>query len=212
MPLSLPPLYVICDADVCARAGWRLTDFANACLAGGARLLQVRAKTLSSGEFLTASESIVGMARPAGATVIINDRADIARLSGADGVHIGQDDLPPFAVRRVVGGDAVVGLSTHSAPQLEAACDEPVSYLAVGPIFTTATKATGYEPQGLDVVRAAAVVAQAHGLPLVAIGGITLSRARSVIDAGAQSVAAVSDLLVAGDPAARVREYVRALC
>ena len=211
MSVPLPPLYVICDADVCAGAGWRLPDFAAACLDGGATLLQVRAKQLSGREFLDVAEAIVALARPAGGTVIINDRADIARLSGASGVHVGQEDLRPFAVRRIVGGAAVVGLSTHSAAQLADALEEPVSYVAIGPVFGTATKNTGYDPRGLEVVLAAAEAARAHQLPLVAIGGITLSRARMVIEAGAQSVAVISDLLSTGDPAGRVREFLRAL-
>lgn len=211
MSVPLPPLYVICDADVCAGAGWRLPDFAAACLDGGATLLQVRAKQLSGREFLDVAEAIVALARPAGGTVIINDRADIARLSGASGVHVGQEDLRPFAVRRIVGGAAVVGLSTHSDAQLADALEEPVSYVAIGPVFGTATKNTGYDPRGLEVVLAAAEAARAHQLPLVAIGGITLSRARMVIEAGAQSVAVISDLLSTGDPAGRVREFLRAL-
>lgn len=211
--MSFPssPLYVICDADICAGAGWRLPDFAAACLDGGARLLQVRAKQLSGREFLEAAEAIVALAQTAGATVLINDRADIARLSGAGGVHVGQEDLPPFAVRRIVGGDAVVGLSTHSVAQLAEALDEPVSYVAIGPVFGTVTKDTGYEPRGLDVVRAAAAAAGKQQVPLVAIGGITLSRARTVIEAGAQSVAIISDLVSTGDPAGRVRDLLRAL-
>ena len=211
MSVPLPPLYVICDADVCAGAGWRLPDFAAACLDGGATLLQVRAKQLSGREFLDVAEAIVALARPAGGTVIINDRAYIARLSGASGVHVGQEDLRPFAVRRIVGGAAVVGLSTHSDAQLADALEEPVSYVAIGPVFGTATKNTGYDPRGLEVVLAAAEAARAHQLPLVAIGGITLSRARMVIEAGAQSVAVISDLLSTGDPAGRVREFLRAL-
>lgn len=211
MSVPLSPLYVICDADVCGGAGWRLPDFAAACLDGGATLLQVRAKELSGREFLDTAEAIVALARPRGATVIINDRADIARLSGASGVHVGQEDLPPFAVRRIVGGDAVVGLSTHSDAQLAAAFEEPVSYVAIGPVFGTATKDTGYDPRGIEVVRAAAEAARAQQLPLVAIGGITLSRARLVIEAGAQSVAVISDLLSTGDPAGRVQEFLRAL-
>jgi thiamine-phosphate pyrophosphorylase len=209
--VSLSPLYVVCDVEACAGAGWRPTDYVAACLDGGAKLLQLRAKMLPGREFLEAAEAIVVLARPAGATVIVNDRADIAHLAGADGVHVGQDDLKPFAVRRIVGSGVHVGLSTHSGTQLQAAFDEPVSYVAVGPVFGTATKATGYEPQGLAVVRAAASAAGAHELPLVAIGGITLSRARSVLDAGASSVAVISDLLATGDPEGRVRAYLRAL-
>jgi thiamine-phosphate pyrophosphorylase len=158
-------------------------------------------------------EEVIARARPAGATVIVNDRADVARLSGADGVHLGQEDLPPASARQIVGGAAIVGLSTHSADQVRQACRQPVDYIAVGPVFGTATKDTGYDQVGTALVaQAAAIVAGAGAaLPLVAIGGITLDRAREVIDAGAQCVAVISDLLSTGDPERRVREYVEAL-
>jgi thiamine-phosphate pyrophosphorylase len=138
--------------------------------------------------------------------VIVNDRADIARLSGAAGVHVGQDDLTPAHVRAVVGPAAIVGLSTHTPGQIDRAAQEPVDYLAVGPVFGTDTKATGYAPIGIEAVRRAA--ASTRGRPLVAIGGITRARARSVLDAGAGAVAVISDLLEGGDPAARVREFL----
>jgi thiamine-phosphate pyrophosphorylase len=202
------PLYVICDADVCARAGWTLPDFAFACLDGGATLLQLRAKRLASGPFFDQATAVVRRADAARATVIVNDRADLARLSGAAGVHVGQDDLSAAQARALVGPDAIVGLSTHTADQLDAALREPVSYVAMGPVFGTVTKDTGYETIGLEAVRVAAARAAAHGMPLVAIGGITLARARAVIDAGAQSVAVISDLLVMGDPRSRVREFL----
>lgn len=205
------PLYVICDADVCAGAGWTLADFAGACLDGGARLLQVRAKGFSGREFLQAAEALVARAAPVGATVIINDRADLAAMTGAHGVHVGQDDLPPAAARRLVGEAAIVGISTHDDAQIGRAVGEPVSYVAFGPVFGTATKATGYDPQGLDAMRSAAARVHAQGLPLVAIGGITLARARAVREAGAQSVAVISDLLSTRDPAARVRQFLEAL-
>src|SRR6185437_2968532 len=147
----------------------------------------------------------------AGATVIVNDRADIAKLSGDDGVHVGQDDLAPVLVRRIVGDAAIVGLSTHTSAQLDAACGAPVSYVAIGPVFATNTKATGYEAIGVERVRAAASVAAARGLQLVAIGGITLENAASVLAAGATSVAVIGDLLSGGDPEGRVRGYLSAL-
>jgi thiamine-phosphate pyrophosphorylase len=141
--------------------------------------------------------------------VIVNDRADIARISGADGVHVGQDDLAPVSVRAIVGDEAIVGLSTHTPEQLAAACEIRVmTYVAIGPVFATSTKPTGLHAVGLDRVRAAAEVTRARGLPLVAIGGITLDRAASVLRAGAASVAVISDLLGTGEPEARVRAYV----
>jgi len=162
-------------------------------------------------EFLATASAVVQLARRHQARVIINDRADIARLAGADGVHVGQEDLTPAAVRAILGDTAIVGLSTHSVEQIDLAVLEPVTYIAVGPVFGTATKATGYEQVGLDMVREAARRASARGLPLVAIGGITLENAISVLQAGAASVAVISDLLATGDPEARVRAYVERL-
>ena len=207
----LPRLYAVCDADVCACGGWRLTDFAAACLEGGARLLQIRAKRAASKTFLEDTTSIVDLARRAGARVIVNDRADIARLAGADGVHVGQEDLGASAVRAIVGRAAIVGLSTHTPGQIETAVREPISYLAVGPVFGTATKTTGYQAVGINLVARASAAGAARGIPVVAIGGITLERAPEVIAAGAASVAVISDLLAGGDPAARVAAYVERL-
>lgn len=198
----------MCDADVCARASWTLVDYAAACLAGGAKLLQIRAKALAGRDFLEAATAIVARASESGATVIVNDRADIARLSGAAGVHVGQDDLAPAQVRGILGPGSIVGLSTHTAAQLERALREPIDYVAVGPVFGTDTKATGYQPIGVEAVRSAAARAAAHDIPLVAIGGITRDRALEVLAAGARSVAMISDLLVGGDPTARVREFL----
>jgi thiamine-phosphate pyrophosphorylase len=147
----------------------------------------------------------------AGARVVVNDRADVARLAGAAGVHVGQDDLAPEAVRRIVGPDRIIGLSTHTIAQLDAAVREPVDYLAIGPVFGTASKATGYDAVGLEMVTRAAERAHARGLPLVAIGGITSDNAADVIRAGADSVAVISDLIATGDPRARVREYLERL-
>src|SRR5204862_2763835 len=115
---------------------------------------------------------IVERARAAGATVIVNDRADIASLSRADGVHVGQDDLSPADARKIVGDTACVGLSTHTLDQVDAALAQPISYLAVGPVFGTSTKATGYAAVGLSRVREAAARSRSAGVPVVAIGGI----------------------------------------
>lgn len=209
--VTLPKLCAICDKEVSAAAGWPLIDLAQAFLDGGARLLQVRAKGAASGWLLDTSLAIVARARAADAIVIVNDRADIARLAGAAGVHLGQDDLGPEAARTIVGRDAVVGRSTHTADELEAALAEPIDYAAVGPVFSTPTKATGREPAGLVGVSRAAASANRRALWLVAIGGITLTLAPDVIRAGADSVAVISDLLAGGDPEARVRAYLAAL-
>jgi thiamine-phosphate pyrophosphorylase len=202
------PLCAICDADACARAGWTLVDFAAACLDGGARFLQVRAKVASSGWLLEAAQAVMRRAEGSGALIIVNDRADIARLASAGGVHVGQDDLIPSAIRPMLGNTARIGLSTHTVGQIEAASGQPIDYLAIGPVFGTATKATGYDAVGLERVGQASVRARAANLPLVAIGGITLDRALDVLRAGAQSVAVIADLLSTGDPHARVRAYL----
>jgi thiamine-phosphate pyrophosphorylase len=209
------PLNAIVDVEVAGRAGWSPVDLAAAYLGGGARFLQVRAKTLSSGAFLTLASRICETAHAVGAVVIVNDRADVARLSGADGLHLGRDDLPLTGARAIVGVDAIVGVSTHTEPQIDAAIGQPVSYVAVGPVFRTSTKTTGYDRVGLDRLRYAAARLEAqHGTRprgLVAIGGITLDTAADVIEAGATAVAIITDLLSTGDPEARVRAYLARL-
>jgi thiamine-phosphate pyrophosphorylase len=209
--VTLPRLYVVLDSDVAERFRWSIIDLACACLAGGARLLQVRAKHLASGPMVELCERVVAEARPANARVIVNDRGDVARLADAAGVHVGQDDLAPDLVRRVVGPDLFVGLSTHTRDQVARALASPIDYLAVGPVFDTATKETGYERVGLDLVRLAAAEAAPVGMPVVAIGGITLEQAPSVLEAGAASVAVISDLLTGGDPEGRTRAFVARL-
>jgi len=197
------------DTDLAVRAGWEPIDLARAFLDGGAMLIQLRAKELSSAAFLDLADAAVRLARPYQANIIVNDRADIALMSGAAGVHVGQDDLPPSAARRLMGEAAVVGLSTHSVAQVERALREPISYVAVGPVFGTRSKDTGYAAVGLELVGNAARLA--GELPIVAIGGITLENARSVIEAGATSVAVISDLLVGNDPRSRTQAFVQAL-
>ena len=205
---GIPSLCAIVDAEAAARAGWTAIDLAHALLAGGARFLQLRAKQWPGRVFFDTAAALVELARASGAIVIVNDRADIARLAGATGVHVGQEDLAPRVIRPIVGDDAVVGLSTHTVEQLDRAFDEPIDYVAIGPVFGTVTKQTGYEAIGVDRVADAARRASARGLPLVAIGGITLDRAASVIEAGATSIAVIGDLLVTGDPEARTREFL----
>jgi len=204
-----PALHAILDVDTAERAGWAPADLARAFLGGGAAWIQIRAKQRPSADFLELCDSVVRSAEAHRATVIVNDRADLALLSGATGVHVGQDDLTPASVRRLLGPDAIVGYSTHTTDQFDAALFEPVSYIAVGPVFGTRTKETGYEAVGLELVSAAA--ARASGRPLVAIGGITLDRVPGVIAAGASAVAVIGDLLAGNDPAKRVADYIRVL-
>ena len=199
--------------DTAQRAGWTPLDLAAAFLNGGARFLQIRAKSLAGAAFLDLASRIREIAHAAGAILVVNDRAEIARLAGADGVHVGQDDLTAAAARAIVGPSAVIGLSTHTGPQIDAAVRQPVTYVAVGPVFVTSTKATGYDAVGLDLVRYAAkqLAFSAGDAGLVAIGGITLDRAVDVIEAGATSIAVITDLIASGDPEARVRAYLARL-
>jgi len=192
---------------VAAAAGWTALALAEQLLAGGATVIQIRAKRLASGPFLDLCDAVVALARGRGARIVVNDRVDLAVLSGAAGAHVGQEDLSPGAARTQLGPDAIIGCSTHDAAQIARAAGEPVSYIAVGPVFGTRTKATGYDAVGLDLVRAARRLAPAH--PIVAIGGITLDRAQSVLDAGATAVAVIGDLVAGGDPAAQVASYNR---
>jgi thiamine-phosphate pyrophosphorylase len=205
--VRLPPLYAIVDVEVAERFGMSPLAAVRACLAGGARCLQVRAKRLASGEFLTLTREVMAAAAWSEALVIVNDRVDIAKIGGAHGVHLGQEDLAPSAARQMLGGGAIIGISTHTRGQFRAASAEPVDYVAVGPVFGTRTKHTGYSAVGLELVREATRLA----LPIVAIGGITLTNGRSVLDAGAASVAIISDLFTGGGPEDRVRELVAAL-
>ena len=207
---SPPKIYPIVDADVCAAAGHTPADVARAFLSAGATWLQLRCKSMPSGPFLDLAFAMIEDVRKANATLIINDRADIAVLSGAHGLHVGQTDLTPVDSRRVIGTAAILGLSTHTMEQWQAAVREPVSYIAIGPTFGTGTKDTGYQAVGLATVTQASSAAAVHGLPTVAIGGITIDNARSVIDAGASAVAVISDLLKK-DPETRFKEFLRAL-
>jgi thiamine-phosphate pyrophosphorylase len=205
-------LYPILDVSLCGGRGLDPLAVLDAFLAGGARFIQLRDKSPGSAARLALAEAAVARVHAAGGRLIVNDRADIARLSGADGVHVGQDDLTVGDARAIVGDGAIVGVSTHDDEQVAAALASSATYVAVGPVFGTATKDTGYGARGLEFVRRAAEAARGGAggrrVPIVAIGGITIARARDAFAAGASSVAVISDLL-AGDPAARVREYLR---
>jgi thiamine-phosphate pyrophosphorylase len=208
MPLRLQPLYPIVDVGVCRLRALDPLAVLDAYLAGGARFIQLRDKTTRTGPLAALADQAVLRAHAAGASLVVNDRADVAKLTGADGVHVGQEDLPVSDVRLVVGEEAIVGLSTHDEAQVDRAIETSATYIAVGPIYGTSTKDTGYTARGLDLLRYA--VARAGGRPLVAIGGITLDRAPEVLAAGAASVAIISDLLTA-DPTGRVREFFTAV-
>ena len=195
-------LYPILDVTLCRERALDPLAVLDAFLAGGARFIQLRDKSGSSADRLALADAFVARVHGAGGRLIVNDRPDIARLSGADGVHLGQDDMSADDARQVVGAGAIVGVSTHDDEQIERAAVTSATYIAVGPIYGTSTKDTGYTARGLDLVRAAART----GRPIVAIGGITLERAPDVIAAGAWSVAVISELL-RDDPERMVRRF-----
>jgi len=185
-------VYPILDTAALARWGCPLGTAAAAFLSAGADILQIRHKGHWSREFFREAEGVAELCEHAGALLIVNDRADFAMLLHA-GLHVGQDDLPPVAARRLIGNERMLGFSTHNAEQLEAAVREPVSYVALGPIFLTPSKDQPDPEVGLARLRLWRGLAPQH--PLVAIGGITRANALSVLDAGADSVAVIGDLL-----------------
>ncbi|HTG87487.1 MAG TPA: thiamine phosphate synthase [Pyrinomonadaceae bacterium] len=188
-----PTVYPITDVSI---GGTSHADQVSLLADGGATFVQLREKNLPILDFYNDAKAALSVARQRGVTLIINDRVDLALAIGADGVHLGQDDLPPDAARKLLGDKAVIGYSTHNVSQAIAAARLPVDYVAIGPIFETGTKANPDPVVGLEGLRA---VRDAIGnLPLVAIGGITLAGAASVIEAGADSIALISALLSAG--------------
>jgi thiamine-phosphate pyrophosphorylase len=190
MSFELPRLYPLTDA---ALSGLSHAEQVESLMDGGATLIQLREKDLSPMEFYRQGKTALRVARQRRVRIIINDWVDLALALGADGVHLGQSDLPPHAARRLLGENAIIGLSTHNADQARQAVTFPVNYLAIGPVFNTVTKRDTAPEVGLEGVRA---VRSAIGtMPLVAIGGITEANARQVIDAGADAVALISALL-----------------
>lgn len=200
--MTLPRLYPILDTALIERRGCPLEAAAEAMLQGGAAILQLRHKGPFTRSLFEQAERIAELCRRAGALFIVDDRADIARLVGA-GVHLGQDDLPPRLARKILGPEAVVGFSTHNAEQLEAAAAEPADYLALGPIFETSSKEKPDPVVGLERLRAWRPLT---GRPLVAIGGITRWNALAVLEAGADAVAVISDLVPEPCTARALRE------
>lgn len=174
-------------------------------IAGGASLVQLREKQLSPREFCEEGRAALSVARGYGVPLIINDRVDIALAIGADGVHLGQDDLPPEAARKLLGDNAIIGYSTHNIGQVKYALTLPIDYLAIGPIFQTTSKENPDPVVGLDGLRK--VRELTANLPLVAIGGITQDNAHSVIEAGADSIAVISAALI---PAATIPKNISA--
>ena len=199
----LPRVYPLTDVQL---SGLAHAEQVRLLSLGGATLVQLREKQMSPKEFYEQAKVAVAVAAQGGVQLIINDRVDVALAVGANGVHLGQDDLSPEAARKLLGPHAIVGYSTHNVEQAIEASKLPINYLAIGPIFATSTKSDTAPVLGLEGLRA---VRQAIGdFPLVAIGGITLSNARDVIEAGAGSVAVITAVLSRSD---RITEATQAL-
>ena len=182
---------------------------AEAILAGGAPLLQLRVKDQPSARFVDIARIVKRAADRWGARLIVNDRADIAVLVDAAGVHLGQDDLPPAAARDLLGPHKLIGLSTHSLDQAEAAARAGIAdYIGFGPIFPTTSKRHPDPVQGLDGLRAVRARVQ---LPIVAIGGISAATVRDVLAAGADAVAMIGDIVRAADVTATVRGLLKSV-
>ena len=208
-PFQLPRLYAILDV-VSSRATSDVVAFAEALAAGGCTLLQYRNKSGNPRMMLELARELRGLSR-AGAPaphlrLIMNDRADLCLAADFDGVHVGQEDLSPESVRAIIGPDRWLGVSTHNPEQLREADLTSADYLAIGPVFSTSSKDKPDPVVGLEGVRRARALTRK---PLVAIGGITRANAASVIQAGADSVAVISDLL--REPCKSAEEFFRIL-
>lgn len=196
-----PVLYAILDVGPAEELDLALAESLSG---AGVRLIQLRGKQASTRKIYDASRRLTEQLSARGVRVIVNDRADVAAIAGAGGVHVGQEDLPVEEARKVCGRDCWIGVSTHDLEQFRAAARTSADYIAVGPIFPTATKENPDPVVGVELLRAARQVTEK---PLVAIGGITIESAESVFRAGADSVAVIKDLASASDPGARAREY-----
>jgi thiamine-phosphate pyrophosphorylase len=205
MRLVMPRLYVILDAGLIRGP---VQEIAGQLMCAGVRMLQYRAKNVSVREMLTIATGLAEIARNSGAHFCVNDRPDVAYLSGAHGVHVGQEDLSVEQARAVVGQDRWVGVSTHNLKQFEEAAASSTDYIAIGPIFETVSKINPDPVVGTELIRRLRPLTRK---PIVAIGGIRLESAAQVIQAGADSVAVIRDILSATDPAERAREFIRRL-
>jgi thiamine-phosphate pyrophosphorylase len=190
VPFQLPKIYPITDAAISSLTH---AEQVAQLLAGGARVIQLREKNNSPRDFFDDASAALRLARTAGATMIINDRVDIALALGASGVHLGQTDLPVKAARQLLGPQAIIGYSTHNLDQVSEALNLPIDYLAFGPVFSTRTKKIPIRSPGLNQLQAAKALA--GDLPLVAIGGIRQSNLADVFAAGADSAAIISEIL-----------------
>ncbi|WP_348269397.1 thiamine phosphate synthase [Edaphobacter paludis] len=207
--MGLPKLYPILDAGLLAARGHDLRWAADQLKKAGVELLQYRDKAGSPQSVLQNAAAIREAFAGAACRLILNDRADLAVLASWDGVHVGQGDLLPEDARRVVGAQRWVGVSTHNDEQVQRADASSADYVAVGPVFATGTKLDAEPVIGLDGLRRARVLTTK---PIVAIGGITRANARSVIEAGADSVAVISALFVEGESVEKVvRDFLEIL-
>ncbi len=206
--MKLPAFYPILDTGAVLSRGLDPVQVAREILEGGAQILQFRHKEFLSREAFTWLEKIAALTQSAEATLVVNDRADLAKLFDA-ALHLGQNDLPPSAARMIVGPDAMIGFSTHNEAQLRTAMAEPVNYVALGPVYGTSTKANPDATVGLDELRRLRPLTDR---PLVAIGGITRSKALAALEAGADSLAIVADLFPEdGNIRRRAEEWARLL-
>jgi thiamine-phosphate pyrophosphorylase len=199
---AIPRLYAILDAG--QLAGRPAIEVCESLVEAGVRLLQYRDKGAASRDLYEAAMPLAERLRRARGTFIVNDRADVAAAASAGGVHLGQDDLPAPAARLLLPG-GIIGVSTHTLAQVQEADRLPVDYIAFGPVFNTRNKLNPDPVVGFEGIASAR---KATLKPLVAIGGITVTNARPVLDAGADSVAVIGDLMAAADPAARAREFL----
>ena len=203
MRLVMPRLYVILDARLMTGSA---EETAKQLIEAGVRMLQYRSKRGSARETLEISACLARIAEEKSVALFVNDRPDIAALSGASGVHVGQTDLSVEDAREVIGEGKWVGVSTHTEKQFRAAIKTSADYVSMGPVFATKSKDDPDAVVGTEFVR------RVRGLtakPIVAIGGITLERAAEVMDAGADSVAVISDILRAENPVRRAEEFLR---
>jgi len=199
MALELPSLYAILDPE--QTQGRSAERVLQQLLEGGVSILQLRVKSLPPVHFLELAKHARAATRAHGCKLIINDRVDVALACGAEGVHLGQDDLPLSAGRALMG-EKIIGISTHNLDQAREAERNGADYIGFGPMFGTATKVTGYEARGLEMLQQ---IRRAVKLPIVAIGGITEENVREVWQAGADSAAIISDILHADDIANKTR-------
>ncbi len=199
-------LCVITDHE--PRPGRSHLDIATQAVRGGATMIQLRDKVSGLRQLLPQARQISELCRAHGVCFMINDRLDLAFAADADGVHLGQYDLPPRAARALLGTEKILGVSTHSIEQALSAVEQGADYLGIGPIFATATKATGYEPVGCDMIRQLRIRVN---LPIVAIGGIRLSNVGEIVRSGASGVAVISAIVGAEDMTATTRSFIAAI-